>query len=68
MTMFQNLHRTLRSSDQTLKLACESCGHSAALTRDDAIAAYGPDADPPKIRRASRCGVCGERADNQVWI
>ncbi|MGA2951815.1 MAG: hypothetical protein ABSD80_06225 [Caulobacteraceae bacterium] len=68
MTMFQNLHRTLRGPDQTLKLACEACGHSAILRREDAVATYGPDADPFRIRRASRCGVCGERADIQVWI
>ena len=68
MTMFQNLHRVMRSPDQTLKLACEACGHTTVLGRDDAIAIYGPDAGPFLIRRASRCGVCGERADIQVRI
>lgn len=67
MTMFQNLHRTLKPDD-TLKLKCGRCGHQREWPANDAMRIYGGDAAPYDIDRVSKCGSCGEKRRISIWI
>lgn len=67
MTMFQNLHRSMRSFD-TLKLQCEGCDRLTRFTAVEARACFGADATPQVIRRQSRCPACGAEGQMKVWI
>jgi len=67
MTMFQNLHRSMTSS-QTLKLQCDVCRHLRTFTAADAKATFGPDATPMDIRRRASCRICRAACRARVWI
>lgn len=67
MTMFQNLRRSMRRTD-TLKLACEACGHEVALRYDAATQRFGDSATPSDVRRRAICSGCGERQALRIWI
>lgn len=65
--MFQNLHRSMTSS-QMLKLQCDVCRHLASLTAVEAKQRFGPDATPADIRRRAKCKVCAASGRARVWI
>lgn len=65
--MFQNLHRTMKASDQ-LKIRCEACAHLATWSLEEAKARCGPDATPMDIRRRAKCRGCGAEGRVAVWI
>ena len=67
MTMFQTLHRSMRSQD-TLKLLCEACDRRTTWTHREAVARCGPDATPMDIRRRLKCQGCGAEGRARVWI
>jgi len=67
MAMYESLARVMQPND-TLKLACDACGHRAALGRKEAFARFGADATPYTIRRRARCAACGERHRVSVSI
>jgi hypothetical protein len=67
MTMFQNLHRSMRPS-QTLKIQCEACDHLVTLAASEAKRLCGPDATPMDIRRRARCKACRAEGRARVWI
>lgn len=67
MQMFQNIHRTMKSTDR-LKIQCDACDHLATLTYDQAVRACGPDATPSDIRRRAKCKGCGAEGRVRVWI
>lgn len=67
MMMFQTLHRMMGGSE-TLKMACEECGHEAAWTSAQAKERLGPDATPMDVRHRLVCSSCGVGGRVRVWI
>jgi len=67
MGMYETLSKVMSPSD-TLKLACEACGHRAELPRAQAFKRFRADATPFTIRRRSKCAACGERQRIQVSV
>lgn len=67
MTMFQNLHRSMRPYD-SLKLTCEVCERQVRFSEAQARACFGAEATPQSIRKLSRCPNCGAEGRMKVWI
>lgn len=65
--MFETLHRTMQGND-TLKIRCEVCHHTAVWSRIDAFERLGPDASPYEVRRKLRCSECSTKARMVVWV
>jgi len=64
----ETLDKVLKGSTARLMLRCQ-CGHIGSISKDEALARFGPGASPRAVRFGRyRCTACGSRKTPHPYV